>query len=303
MKPNIWAIGGGKGGTGKSFFTSSLGITLAKKGWRVLLIDLDVGSANLHTFLGIEPSRPSLSDFYNGVVKDMKEILVKTTVPGLDLASGAQDSLDVADMNGCKIQRLSSGMDSLDYDYILLDLGPGTHKDIVSLFLISHKGLLVITSEPTSIENAYRFLKRLFSERLKEILRNNKDRALKRLIRTGLNVFEQDGIKRPSEFFAYLDRLNPVLTDMLRQEMYATELWMIINQTDTERDSMLTEAIGKACIDYFGFKLKGILCFPYDEHVRYSIRMRRPYVELYSDTPLSRGIDSLVSTLTRGYSA
>ena len=50
----IYAIGGGKGGTGKSFITATLGIILAKHGKRVLLIDLDLGASNLHTFLAIK---------------------------------------------------------------------------------------------------------------------------------------------------------------------------------------------------------------------------------------------------------
>ncbi len=53
MKSEIWAIGGGKGGTGKSFLTSSIGRNLAQSGYRVTLIDADLGGANLHSFLKI----------------------------------------------------------------------------------------------------------------------------------------------------------------------------------------------------------------------------------------------------------
>jgi flagellar biosynthesis protein FlhG len=59
----IWTIGGGKGGSGKSFITTNIGICLSKLGARIILIDADLGGANLHTFLGILPPVPSLSDF------------------------------------------------------------------------------------------------------------------------------------------------------------------------------------------------------------------------------------------------
>ena len=60
----IWAIGGGKGGTGKSFVTSSIGTHLASKGNKVVLIDADLGGANLHTLLGVSKPRNSLTDFF-----------------------------------------------------------------------------------------------------------------------------------------------------------------------------------------------------------------------------------------------
>src|SRR5512133_2302408 len=59
----IWPIGGGKGGTGKSFFTGSLGYLLAKQGYRTLLIDVDLGAANLHTIVGVPNPSRCLSDF------------------------------------------------------------------------------------------------------------------------------------------------------------------------------------------------------------------------------------------------
>jgi flagellar biosynthesis protein FlhG len=59
----VWTIGGGKGGSGKSFITTNIGICLSQMGVRVILVDADLGGANLHTFLGIHPPVPSLSDF------------------------------------------------------------------------------------------------------------------------------------------------------------------------------------------------------------------------------------------------
>ena len=60
---HIWPIGGGKGGSGKSFLTSSLGRLLAESGKRTLLVDLDLGAANLHTLIDVPYPTKSLSDF------------------------------------------------------------------------------------------------------------------------------------------------------------------------------------------------------------------------------------------------
>ena len=87
----IWAIGGGKGGSGKSFITANIGICLSKLGVRVLLIDADLGGANLHTLLGISPPALSLADYIKKGVLRLREVLLSTDLPNLQLLTGAQD--------------------------------------------------------------------------------------------------------------------------------------------------------------------------------------------------------------------
>jgi cellulose biosynthesis protein BcsQ len=85
--PQIWPIGGGKGGTGKTFVTGSLGILLAGEGYQTLLIDLDPGAANLHTAIGApDPENPFIQDILQKdrlTGEDLKRI--RTTL-GLTLA-------------------------------------------------------------------------------------------------------------------------------------------------------------------------------------------------------------------------
>ena len=64
MKKQIWAVGGGKGGTGKSVISSLLASNAAGNGKKVILIDGDLGGANLHTFFNITPDKSSLNDFF-----------------------------------------------------------------------------------------------------------------------------------------------------------------------------------------------------------------------------------------------
>jgi Mrp family chromosome partitioning ATPase len=106
-RPKIWAVGGGKGGVGKSLVTSNLGILLTRAGNKALLVDADLGTANLHTFVKAEQTTLSLSKFlFTGEPSDIQHLISKTSIPNLDLISGAKDSLDVADLNGNKIMRL-----------------------------------------------------------------------------------------------------------------------------------------------------------------------------------------------------
>src|SRR5271156_3942307 len=94
----IWAIGGGKGGVGKSFIISNLAISLARNGKKVVVADLDLGSANLHTCLGSDIPVNTLSDFFSGRERRLENLLTPTSIPNLFFISGANDSVAVANL-------------------------------------------------------------------------------------------------------------------------------------------------------------------------------------------------------------
>src|SRR5512136_2782672 len=79
----IWSIGGGKGGIGKSLIAASVGWQLARMGRRVVLVDADLGGANLHTCLGLPPAGRTLADFIQRRVGSIDEILIEAGAPGL----------------------------------------------------------------------------------------------------------------------------------------------------------------------------------------------------------------------------
>ena len=95
-KKHIIAIGGGKGGVGKSFLASNLGVILAKNNNRSILVDADLGGANLHTCLGIPTPTVTLSDFINDPSLKIDDVVVRTPLDNLSLISGAQDVLGIA---------------------------------------------------------------------------------------------------------------------------------------------------------------------------------------------------------------
>src|SRR4051812_47056286 len=74
----IWAIGGGKGGVGKSFIISSLAVSIARLGKSVTVVDLDLGSANLHTCFGVDIPKMTLSDFFAERVNHLNDLCQKT---------------------------------------------------------------------------------------------------------------------------------------------------------------------------------------------------------------------------------
>lgn len=271
----IWTIGGGKGGSGKSFITANIGICLAKLGVRVILIDADLGGANLHTFLGISPPTLSLSDFIQKRVLHLHEVLIPTAIPNLQLLSGAQDLLNAADAKSAQKRKLLGAIHRLEGDYILVDLGGGNALSVLDFFLVSDGGILVVTPEPTSIENSYRFLKSAFYRRLKGTVSSH---AAKALIDGAMDRKNEMGIQNPYDLIEAVKRVSEEDAQRMTEEVKVFRPNLILNQVRTKKDVEIGFSIRTACKKYFGIHLHYLGYIVYDQDVSHSVRKRRPLV-------------------------
>lgn len=276
FKARFWAIGGGKGGVGKSFVASNMGVLLSRLGKKVLVVDADLGAANLHTFFGTDGARHPLSGFLKGDVRRIEDVISKTAVPNLDIISGAKDTLDVADLKSERITRLRDGLKGVEYDYILLDTGPGTSSNLFDLFLMGDEGIIVTTPEPTSIENTYRFLKCLVIRRIKKVLDTQEDGKLKELLKGAFNEREVGRTRTIKETFEHLKLLNQREVRELMAARDNIRVSVIINQARRPEDKDLGPFIKRGCYDYFGFEVNYLGHVGYEECVFDSIRDRRP---------------------------
>ncbi len=133
-KKRIWAVGGGKGGVGKSLVATNLAVVLANLGSKVVAVDLDLGNANMHTYFGIRYPRNTLIDFINGKVQDLNEILLDTSIFNLKFISGAGGILGLA--NPGHTQKLSSsGISNASRSIISSSISePGPHTTPSTFF-------------------------------------------------------------------------------------------------------------------------------------------------------------------------
>ncbi len=271
----IWTIGGGKGGSGKSFITANVGICLSKMGARVILVDADLGGANLHTLLGISPPSLSLSDFMKKRVPNLRDVLIPTSVANLQLLSGAQDLLNAADAKSVQKRKLLRAIQALEGDTVLIDLGGGNSLGVLDFFLMSDGGILVATPEPTSIENTYRFLKSAFYRRLKQSVSSSQ---VKNLIDGAMDRKNEMGIRNPHDLISAAGRLNEEDAQKMVQEVESFHPNLILNQIRSKKDIEVGFSIRSACQKYFGIHLHYLGYVVYDQDVSHSIRRRRPLV-------------------------
>jgi flagellar biosynthesis protein FlhG len=290
----IWTIGGGKGGSGKSFITANIGICLSRLGVRVILIDADLGGANLHTFLGIPPPKLSLSDFIKKRVSRLPDVLIPTAIPNLQLLTGAQDLLNAVDAKSVQKRKLVRSIQSLESDTILVDLGGGNSLSVLDFFLMSDGGILVVTPGPTSIENTYRFLKSAFYRRLKQSVSTA---SVKAMINGAMDQKNELGIQNPHDLIKAVRQINEEEANRMIEEAKTFHPNLILNQVRSKKDIEIGFSIRSACLKYFGIQLHYLGYVVYDQDVSHSIRKRRPLVLENSRSKAAQCVMEIASKL------
>jgi len=156
----ILSIASGKGGVGKSMVASNLGLLLSRKGKKVILVDLDIGGANLHILFGMFHPPSTLTDFLTNRIKNLEEIAHPINTPSrLKLIPGTGETLITSNLQHAKKKRLIRHLQKLDADIVIVDVGAGTSYHTLDFFLLADYYLAIATPDPTSVLDLYRFIK------------------------------------------------------------------------------------------------------------------------------------------------
>ncbi len=289
----IWAIGGGKGGTGKSFFSANLAIHLSQSGDEVLLIDADLGGPNLHTFLGIKETNVDLGHFITNKVKDLKETQIPTPYERLTLIKGTENVLFTSNLNYFKKLKLIRHIKAFNTKKVIIDIGTGSSYNCIDLFLLSKPGILVINPEPTSIENAYYFLKSCIIRLLKLHVEQYKIQDLMKKVADQI----QDTSKSIYSFLNEVISHDKFYADLLYRALTKFTPVLVINKARDEKDYLLGQSIVNVVQKYLIINLNFLGVIPFDEKVHSSLRNFEPYFNNYSHSNVSASIKSITKKL------
>jgi flagellar biosynthesis protein FlhG len=295
ISKKIWAIGGGKGGVGKSLVSANVAICLALMGNKVVAVDLDLGGANLHTCLGLPIPSVTLSDYVSKRITNFEDLLVPTPINNLKIISGAQDELGMANLKHMHKNQIISKLGELDADYILFDLGAGTAFNTIDFFITADKGILVVLPEPTSIENTYRFIKSVFYRRLKMV---EGVADIEPMILETLNSKITSGASAsPADLMKKISEINLEVGLRVKAEMAQFRPNLIINQVRSQADIDIGYSIQSICRRYFGIEMSFPGFLDYDQSVWQSVRKRKPLLIEYPNSKLVNNFDRIVHRL------
>lgn len=300
--PRIIAVGGGKGGVGKTLLSANLSLALAAQGNRVLLVDADLGGANAHTVLGLPAPIVTLSDFLERKA-DLNQLAISTPYDNLRFISGALDDVQAANPVHQSKMRLLRNLSTFDTDFLLLDLGAGTGFNTLDFFLLASCGILVVVPEPTSVENAYRFLKAAFFRRLAVV---EKAFGIKELVDQARAQRNKLNIHTPADLLRTVVERNPEVGKQVQHQMDKFRPRLVLNQTRTEGgsdDSQVAQDMASACRRFLGIQLEVLGTLPEDDAVRRAVRLRQPLRIAAPDSKIKLAIDDIAARILTSASA
>jgi flagellar biosynthesis protein FlhG len=254
-----FAITSGKGGVGKTNVVANLAAALAQKHKRVMVIDADLGLANLDIFLSVKP-KYTLADFFSGAAS--LEDIITINRDGILLLPGASGVQEVTALKGDQKLALLTELDRLTHemDIVLIDTGSGISDAVTYFTTAAQEIVVVVTPEPSSLTDAYAVVKVLSStyhEKCFRILANNVSgeeearRVFNRLSNTALRFLN-----------ASLDLLGWVPRDPQLMRSVA-RAQMVVNEASDAPSTRAFLAIADRILDSIaaGVKVKGNLQF------------------------------------------
>ncbi|MGE0251451.1 MAG: MinD/ParA family protein [Dongiaceae bacterium] len=163
--PRVIAVASGKGGVGKTWFSITLSHALTRLGKRVLLFDADLGLANADIQLGLMPEK-DLSTAVTGNLP-LEKVITHYQTGGFDVIAGRSGSGQLASLPASRLSEIRVKLMELaaKYDHVIIDLGAGVERSVRALAVDADAFLIVSTDEPTSLTDAYTFIKVSLSEK------------------------------------------------------------------------------------------------------------------------------------------
>jgi flagellar biosynthesis protein FlhG len=237
----ILPIASGKGGVGKSVLVANLGISLASFGQRTVLVDLDLGGSNLHTYLGLKNRSLGLGNFLTGKSVSFDDVKVRTPYPNLDFIPGDVLVTGIANVTPSQKRTIISNLAKVDADYILIDLGSGSHVSTLDFFLMSNSGILVTTPQAPSILNAYGFLKNVVFRLLQQTFSTHK--SVTKLLGTIVRESKANSTPSITQIVAAIEKLSKKAARSARDAIEQLKPSIIVSMGDRPEDMDIVQSL------------------------------------------------------------
>jgi flagellar biosynthesis protein FlhG len=283
----IVAVGGGRGGVGKSLLAQNLAIYLAQLGRNVALVDADPTGANLHAHFGLSAAsvEPSLDPSTGR--EEMQKALLPTTVPGLSLMPAPHDALEprIAP-RGSRKARWLAHLRSLPVEYLVIDVGPGQSHFALDVMATADVPISVTVPEPPAVETTYRFLRASYRRRLRRSLIGDRFR----LAQVDRAFTELGRLPAPLDVVRQLSKMDRNTALHAWDQARRSRLYLVVNQTRVRSDVELGEDLSQLSRRHLGVELDELGHVEHDDTVWLAVRRNKA---LLVDSPACRAARNL----------
>ncbi len=249
----IIPIASGKGGVGKSLLSANLAIALGQAGKKVIIADLDLGSSNLHLVIGQKASKNGVGTFLTGQTS-FEELVQPTDYENVSFIAGDSEIPGLTSLKVSQKNDLVKHFTKLDADYLILDLGAGTHLTILDMFLLSPQGIVVTAPTVTATLNGYLFLKNVVFRMMYNTFRKGTP-AYKYLesLKTDSASLQRLYIPKLIEI---LEEKDPENTALFKKRMKEFHPRLVMNMIDDPKDAEKAGKIRRSCQQYLGLDIE-----------------------------------------------
>jgi len=248
----IIPVASGKGGVGKSLLSANLAIALGQAGKKVILADLDLGASNLHLVIGHQAPKKGLGTYLTGQAT-FEEIITQSEYENVLFIPGDSEIPGLTTIKTSQKNDLIKKFQALKADYLILDLGAGTHLTILDMFLLSPQGIVVTAPTVTATLNGYLFLKNtVFRMMYNTFKKNSKAYAYLEQLKSDAASLQRLYIPKLIE---NIEKIDFASAELFKRRMNQFKPRLILNMIDDPRDADKSLKIRRSCNEYLGLDL------------------------------------------------
>lgn len=295
--PVIWAIGGGKGGVGKSILSTLIALNLAKNAQKTILMDADFGGANLHTLLGIKNVPRTINDFIQKKYKSLQEICIDMEIDNLQVLSGASDILSLANLKFAQKTKIIQGISQLDADHVIIDLGAGTSFNVLDFFLIADNKIVVLTPQPVSIQNAYAFVRNGVYRKLSRL--TSQKTSLLAMVQSAMDPNNDLKVKTVKALLKRVE-LEGSREDaaLLRREIEDIQPILITNKTRNSKDKAAARIIQLLAEKYLMIQPVSMGGIAHDTHINAMVSRMIPLMHIEDSNGMVQSVKEIAERIS-----
>lgn len=305
----IIAVGGAKGGIGKSTFSSNLGVILSALGHRTVLVDMDLGGANLHLYLGQTFLERDINDYILKRVNNIEEILTETRHGPL-LIGGDSSRLGAANITFQHKMKLIRALRKIDAEYVVIDLGGDTAFNIIDFFLMADFGIVLTTCDPASYLDAFNFLKVCLYRKLNRVFGQEspyharRDHQLEELIQRATDDPEGCGIKTVGKLLKVIREEQYHNFPLMEKVVADYSPNLVVNRADRAQDAMdIARRIQQVSSKMLGIRVGFLGSLPTLREIELSARDLVPIVARDPEGAVARNMKQMIKRMLTGKAA